>query len=134
MARKVPPLGPIHRSGVALPFLNCGIRMTIPDPALVGRVTETLRRLPSQPHGEALLHSIIPHLFVAKLKPFTPGSDDAIEWIAAELTRSIQAGMFMDQVPEFDRMTDTQKLKQLDALDAAITQLDETFGQLRRET
>jgi hypothetical protein len=134
MAKKAPPLGPIHRSGVALPFLNAGIKMTVCDPTLVGRVADALRRLPSRPHAEGLLHHIVPSTFVAKLKPFTPGVDDPIEWLAAELTRSIQAGILMDRVPEFDRMTKKQKLAQLDELDAAISQLDEVFGQLRRET
>jgi hypothetical protein len=134
MARRKVPLGPIRRGGVALPFLNRGIRMTICDPALVGQVAEALRRLPRQPRCEMLLNSIVPSTFVEKLKPFTPGSDDPIEWIAAEMTRSIQAGIYMSQVPEHDRMTDKQKLAQLDDLDAAISRLDEVFGQLRLET
>ena len=131
--RKAPSLGPIERAGVALPFLNRGIKMTICDPILVGRVAEALRRLPSEPRTKTLLDHIVPSTFAAKLKPFTAGTDDPIEWIAAELTRSIQAGVLMDQVPEFDRLTDKQKLAQLDELDAAITRLDEAFGQLRRE-
>jgi hypothetical protein len=101
---------------------------------LVGRVAEALRRLPRQPHAEALLNYIVPSTFTAKLMPFTPGVDGPIEWLAAELTRSIQAGILMDEVPEFERMTDKQKLAQLDALDAAILRLDDAFGQLRRET
>ena len=83
--------------------------------------------MPSNPH---------PHrssTLAARLQPFAPGVDDPLEWLAAELTRSIQAGILMDQVPEFDRMTDKQKLAQLDALDAAITGLDDAFGDLRRE-
>ena len=50
--RKAPSLGPIERTGVALPFLNRGIKMTICDPILVGRVAEVLRRLPSEPSTE----------------------------------------------------------------------------------
>jgi hypothetical protein len=131
--RKAPSLGPIERGGVALPFLNRDIKMTICDPILVGRVAEVLRQLPSEPRTKTLLDRIVPSTFVAKLQPFTPGADDPVEWIAAELTQSIQAGILMDRVPEFDRLTDKQKLAQLDELDAAITRLDEAFGQLRRE-
>jgi hypothetical protein len=132
--RKAPSLGRVDRGGVALPFVNRDIKMTICDPILVGRVADALRQLPSEPHTETLLDHIVPSTFAAKLKPFTPGVDDPIEWIAAELTRSIQGGVLMDQVPEFDRLTNKQKLAQLDVLDAAIVQLDEAFGQLRRET
>src|SRR5687767_7926899 len=101
MAKKAPSLGPIRRSGVALPFLNRGIKMNLGDPTLVGRVAEALRRLPRQPHADALLNYIVPRTFAAKLMPFTPGVDDPIEWLAAELTRSIEAGILMDEVPEF---------------------------------
>jgi hypothetical protein len=134
--RKAPPLGPIHRAGVALPFGAGGrsIKMTIYEPALVGRVAEALRRLPSSPHAKVLLHQVVPETFAAKLKPFTPGVDDPIEWVAAELTGSIQAGILMDQVPEFDRLTDKQKLAQLDELDAAFVRLDQALGPLRLET
>ena len=133
--RNAPPLGPIHRGGVALPFGAGGkeIKMNLYEPTLVGRVFEALRQLPSDPRFEAALIHIVSSTLAARLKPFTPGVDDPIEWVAAELTRSIQAGILMDQVPEFDRMTDKQKLAQLDALDAAITGLDEAFGELRRE-
>jgi hypothetical protein len=133
--RNAPPLGPIHRGGVALPFGSAGkeIKMNLYEPTLVDRVFEALRQLPSDPRFEAVLIHIVPSTLAARLKPFTPGVDDPIEWVAAELTRSIQAGILMDQVPEFDRMTDKQKLAQLDALDAAITALDDAFGDLRRE-
>jgi hypothetical protein len=134
MAKRKVSLGPIQRSGVALPFLNSGVKMTICDPALVGRVAEALRRLSRRPDCEIILNHIVPGTFVVKLKPFTPGSDDPIEWIAAELTRSIQAGILMDQVPEHDRMTDKQKLAQLDKLDAAMARLDEAFGELRKSS
>jgi len=132
--RKAPSLGPIRRGGVALPFVDRDIKMTIRGLTLVGRVAQALRRLPSAPHAEALLHRMVPETFAARLKPFTPGADDPIEWVAAELVRSIQAGVLMEQIPEFERRTDKQKLDQLDELDAAITRLDEVFGQLRRST
>jgi hypothetical protein len=133
--RNAPPLGPIHRAGVALPFGAGGkeIKMTFCEPALVGRVFDALRRLPSDPCFETARLHIVPSTLAAKLKPFTPGVDDPIEWVAAELTRSIQAGILLDQVPEFDRMTDKQKLAQLDALDDAISRLDKALGELRRE-
>ena len=116
--RNAPPLGLIHRGGVALPFGAGGkqIKMNLYEPTLVGRVFEALRQLPSAPRFEAVLIHIVPSTLAARLKPFTPGVDDPIEWVAAELTRSIPAGILMDQVPEFDRMTDKQKLAQLDAL------------------
>jgi hypothetical protein len=135
MAKRKVPLGPIRRGGVALPFGAGGkeIKMTFCEPTVVGRVFEALRQLPTDPHFETILLHIVRSTLAARLKPFTPGVDDPIEWVAAELTRSIQAGILMDQVPEFDRMTNKQKLAQLDMLDAAITQLDEAFGELRRE-
>jgi len=136
MAKRKVPLGPIRRGGVALPFGAGGkeVKMTFCEPTVVGRVFEALRQLPSDPRSEMVLsHIIVPSTLAARLKPFTPGVDDPIEWVAADLTRSIQAGILMDQVPEFDRMTNKQKLAQLDTLDAAITRLDEAFGELRRE-
>jgi len=132
--RKAPPLGPIERGGVALPFLNLGFRMTIHDREIVAPVAAALRQLPRGPHSESHLIGIAPTSLAAKLAPFNPDVDDPIDWGAAELTRSIQAGIFKDQVPEYDRLTDKQKLAQLDQLDAAISQLDEAFGELRHET
>ena len=132
--RKPPPLGPIERGGVALPYLNRGIRMTIHDPKLVAAVAAALRKLPSCPAQRPGMIALALSSLAAKLSPFDPDADDPIEWIGAELTRSIQAGLLMDQVPEYDRLTDKQKLAQLDALDASIAQLDEVFGQLRHES
>lgn len=132
--RKAPPLGQIHRGGVSLPFLNRGFRMTIHDPELVGPVTAALRKLPTGPASEPALIALALSSLATKLKPFSPGEDDPIEWVAAELTWSVQAGLLMDQVPEFERMTDKQKLAQLDALDDAISRLDATLGELRHET
>jgi hypothetical protein len=137
MARKSPSLEPIQRGGVSLPFGAGGnpIDMAFCELDLVGRVVDALRQLPMEPYIKPMLeHFFIPNTAVAKLKPFTPGTDDPIEWVAAELTWRIQNGVLMGQVPEFERLTDKQKLAQLDAFDAAFSHFDEMFGELRLET
>jgi hypothetical protein len=140
MARKPPTLKPIQRGGVALPFLTLPFQtsdfnMTFCEPTVVGRVFEVLQQLPMEPYVKPMLeHLFIPNTFVVKLKPFTPGTDDPIEWVAAELAWNIQAGILMDQVPEFERLTDKQRLAQLDELDTAWSRFDDAFGQLRYDT
>jgi hypothetical protein len=155
MARRKPPsLGPIYRGGVSLPFLDRDIKLTIPDDRdRVSLVVEAIRRLPKLPRfplapavyqviqvgvreaceqagrRQSEVHEIIRLLAIQCLE-----GDDYYAALGHELTGRIHLLMVMDQLPEFDRMTDKQKLAQLDKLDCAMARQDEAFGQLRRET